>query len=395
MKKLTLDKVNVTGKRVLMRVDFNVPLDDHGAITDDTRIRQALTSIKYVLDKGGRLILMSHLGRPDGKVVESMRLMPAARRLSELLGKPVQTTKDCIGPEAEAAVARLKDGDVLLLENLRFHKEEQKGDPSFAQALAKLGEVYVSDAFGTAHRPDVSMVGAAKLLPIRAAGFLMQREIEYLGQAVASPARPYVAILGGAKVEDKIPVTKNLLDKANVLIIGGGMAYTFLKAKGISIGKSKLDEKNLSFCATLFDEAKTKGVEILLPVDHVAAQEFSDTVPTEIQKPGVKDGWMGLDIGPETVKLFCNKLSQAKLVVWNGPLGVFEKGPYQNGTRSVAEFLAKSKATTIVGGGDTAAAVALFGVADKMSHVSTGGGASLELLEGKLLPGIDVLDNAN
>jgi 3-phosphoglycerate kinase len=288
----------------------------------------------------------------------------------------------------------MKDGDVILLENLRFHKEEQKGDPDFAKALAKLGDIYVSDAFGTAHRPDVSMVGAAQLLPVRAAGFLMQKEIDYLGRAMASPEHPYVAILGGAKVSDKITVIRSFLSRADALLIGGGMAYTFLKAQGIEIGNSKLDAENLPLAASLLQEARQKGVQILLPVDHIAGQEFKEDTKTELQKPGVKPGWIGLDIGPETIKLFIGKLKSAKMVVWNGPLGVFEMKPFQQGTRAIAKALAKSRATTIVGGGDTAAAVEQFGVADKMSHVSTGGGASLEFLEGKSLPGIEVLDNA-
>ena len=394
MKKLTLDKVAVKGKRVLMRVDFNVPLDAAGNITDDTRIRMALKSIEDVMKRGGRLILMSHLGRPDGKVVESMRLDPCARRLQELLGKPVLKVNDCIGPEVESAVGKMKNGDVILLENLRFHKGEQKGDPDFAKSLAKLGEIYVSDAFGTAHRPDVSMVGAAQLLPVRAAGFLMQKEIEYLGKALASPEHPYIAILGGAKVSDKITVIRNFLTRADALLIGGGMAYTFLKAQGVEIGNSKLDAENLPLAASLLQEAKRKNVQILLPLDNVCAREFREDAKTELQKPGVKPGWIGLDIGPETIKLFCDKLKTAKMVVWNGPLGVFEMKPFQQGTRAVATALAKSKATTIVGGGDTAAALELFGLAGKMSHVSTGGGASLEFLEGRSLPGIEVLDDA-
>jgi phosphoglycerate kinase len=394
MNKLTLDKVDVKGKRVLMRVDFNVPLDAQGNVADDTRIRQVLPSIRYVLDRGGRLILMSHLGRPDGKVVEGLRMDPVARRLQRLLGKPVVKLNDCVGPEVEAAVAKMKDGDVSLLENLRFHKEEQKGDPNFAQALAALGEVYVSDAFGTAHRPDVSMVGAAERLPIRAAGFLMQREIDYLSKALAAPEHPYVAILGGAKVSDKIAVIRNFLNRADALLIGGAMAYTFLKADGRGIGNSKLDADNVPLAKSLLREAEEEAVDIVLPVDHVAAQELKDDAKTEVQEPDVKDGWIGADIGPETVRLFCDQLRAAKMVVWNGPLGVFEMKPFQQGTRAVAEFLAKSKAITIMGGGDTAAALELLGLAGKMSHVSTGGGASLEFLEGKKLPGIEVLDEA-
>lgn len=394
MKKLTVDKIDVAGKRVLMRVDFNVPQDDNGKITDDTRICEAMKSIKHVVDRGGRLILMSHLGRPKGEVVEKHRMNVVAERLQELLGKPVLKLDDCVGPEVEEAVGKMKDGDVILLENVRFHAEEQAGDPEFARKLASLGEVYVSDAFGTAHRADVSMVGSAELLPVRVAGFLMQKEIEFLSKALEAPEKPYVAVLGGAKVSDKIAVTRNFYKCADAILIGGGMAYTFLKANGVDIGSSKLEADKVDLAKDLLKEAVDAGVDILLPVDHVAGKELTDDAETEIQKPGVDDGWLGLDIGPETVKLFCDKLRSAKMVVWNGPMGVFEKKPFQQGTRAVAELLAESDAISIVGGGDTASAVSVFGVAEKMSHVSTGGGASLEFLEGKSLPGIEVLNDA-
>ena len=394
MKKLTIDQMDVKGKRVLMRVDFNVPLDDDRAITDDARIRKALPSIRHVIDGGGRLILMSHLGRPSGEPEDALRLDPCAARLSELLGKPVRKMDDCIGPEVEQAVSEMKDGDVVLLENLRFHKGEKKGDPAFINALAKLGEVYISDAFGTAHRPDASMVGVAEKLPVAAAGYLLQREIEYLGKAVANPEHPYVAVLGGAKVGDKIPVIENFIRIVDAIIIGGAMAYTFLKARGIEIGDSLLDADSLDFCKRMLAEAKEKGVDILLPIDHMAAKAFAEDAETAVQEPGIEAGWLGLDIGPKTIALFVEKLKSAKLVVWNGPMGVFEMAPFAAGTKAIAEALAASDCTSIVGGGDSAAAVEQFGVADRMSHVSTGGGASLEFLEGKTLPGIAALDDA-
>jgi len=394
VKKLTLADVPVSGKRVLMRVDFNVPLDEEGRITDDIRIRRSLDSIRNIVERGGRLILMSHLGRPKGRVVESLRLTPAARRLAELLGRPVEKTDDCIGPEVESAVASLSDGEVALLENLRFHPGEEANDPDFADALARLGEVYVSDAFGTAHRAHASTVGVPQRLPVAAAGFLLQREIEYLSQAVSAPAHPYVAVLGGAKVSDKIPVIENFLRVADAILIGGAMAYTFLKARGVGIGKSLLDEKHLDLADRLLDRARERGVEVLLPTDHVVARDLREDADHEIQGPDVQDGWLAVDIGPETIQAYRRRLLKARLVVWNGPMGVFEMAPFRAGTRAIAECLAELDATTIVGGGDSAAAVEMFGVADRMSHVSTGGGASLEFLEGKPLPGIAVLTDA-
>jgi len=394
VKKLALADVPVAGKRVLMRVDFNVPLDEEGRITDDIRIRRSLDSIRNIVERGGRLALMSHLGRPKGRVVESLRLTPAARRLAELLGRPVQKMDDCIGPEVESAVASLPDGGVVLLENLRFHPGEEANDPDFAEALARLGEVYVSDAFGTAHRAHASTVGVPQRLPVAAAGFLLQREIEYLSQAVSAPAHPYVAVLGGAKVSDKIPVIENFLRVADAILIGGAMAYTFLKARGVGIGKSLLDEEHLDLADRLLNRARERGVEVLLPTDHVVARDLREDANHEIQGPDVKDGWLAVDIGPETIRAYCRRLLDARLVVWNGPMGVFEMAPFRAGTRAIAECLAELDATTIVGGGDSAAAVEMFGVADRMSHVSTGGGASLEFLEGKPLPGIAVLTDA-
>lgn len=394
MKKLGIDCVDVAGKRVLMRVDFNVPLDPNGKVADDTRIRAALPSIRHVVERGGRLILMSHLGRPKGAPEDGLRLDPAAERLRTLLGRPVRKLDDCIGPVVERAVAEMKDGDIVLLENLRFHKEEEKNDPAFAAALAKLGDVYCSDAFGTAHRAHASTVGAAERLPVAAAGFLMQKEIEYLSQAVSSPQHPYIAVLGGAKVSDKIPVIENLLKVTDAILIGGAMAYTFLKAQGVEIGDSLLDAEHLSLAGDLLQAARDRGVELLLPSDHVVGREVKPDTPTAVQSPGIDKGWRGLDIGPQTIRQYTERLRGARLIVWNGPMGVFEMAPFQTGTRAIAECLADSDATTIVGGGDSAAAVEQFGLADRMSHVSTGGGASLEFLEGRTLPGIAVLTDA-
>jgi len=387
----TVDQIQVKSKRVLMRVDFNVPLDESGNITDDTRIRMALPSIRAVQQRGARLILMSHLGRPKG-VDPKLRMDPVAKRLSELLGQPVRKVADCVGPEVEKAVAAMRDGDVLLLENLRFHKEEQAGDPAFADKLARLGEVYVSDAFGTAHRPDVSMVAVAERIPVRAAGYLMMKEIEFLSRALSAPERPYIAILGGAKVSDKILVIRSLLERVNAILVGGAMAYTFLKAKGIGVGNSKVEAEHIGTAGELMATAAKRGVDLILPEDHVVAAEISDEAKTEVVGPAIPEGKIGLDIGPQTTARFKARLQGAKMVVWNGPMGVFEKRPFQAGTRAIAECLAGLKATTIVGGGDSAAAVEQFGLAAKMSHVSTGGGASLEFLEGKQLPGIAVLE---
>ena len=387
--KLGIQDLDVTGKHVLMRVDFNVPLED-GNITDDARIRKAVPSIQHVIDNGGKLVLMSHLGRPKGKVKEDCRLAPCATRLSELLGKDVKMAPDCIGPEVEAMVEAMEPSDVVLLENLRFHPEEEDNEAGFAAALAKLGDVYVSDAFGAVHRAHASIEGVTCHLQA-AAGFLLQKEIEFLGGALADPKRPFVTILGGAKVADKIKVIDNLLEKVDALIIGGGMAYTFLKAQGLAIGSSKLEEESLDYAKNLLDAAKAKGVDIVLPVDNVIADDFAETANAKVVEGDIEDGWMGLDVGPQAIEAFVAKLSDAGTVVWNGPAGVFEMAPFRKGTEAIAKALAESSATTIVGGGDTAAAIDLFGLEDKMSHVSTGGGASLEFLEGKELPGIAAL----
>lgn len=394
MSKKTIKDFELKGKRVLMRVDFNVPLDDKLNITDDIRIRSSVPTITYALDKGAKVILMSHLGRPDGKVVEAMRLAPAAKRLGELLKRPVLALKDCIGPDVKKAVMAMKDGDVALLENLRFHAEEEKNDPAFAKELASLGEIFVNDAFGTAHRAHASTEGVTHYLP-SGAGFLLEKEIEYLGNAVSNPKRPFVAILGGAKVKDKIKVIDNLLNKVDALVIGGGMAYTFLKAEGKAIGSSKLDKDGFDTAKAALDKAAKKNIPILLPVDNVIADKFDAAADTKLVGADIPDGWMGLDIGPKTIKLFEDTLKSAKTVVWNGPLGVFEMEKFAKGTEEVARFLASQKGvTTIIGGGDTAAAMAKFKVDARMSHISTGGGASLEYLEGRGLPGIDALQDS-
>ena len=393
--KLGLNDIEVKDQRVVMRVDFNVPLDADGNITDDKRIRAALPSIRNVLERGGALVLMSHLGRPKGKPNPDMSLAPCAARLGELIARPVTQLSDCVGPEVEAACAELKPGEVVLLENLRFHAEEQAGDAAFAAGIAALGDVYVNDAFGTSHRADASMVAVPEAMGRAAAGFLVQKEIEFLSKPLTEPERPYVAILGGAKVSDKITVIKQFLSKADAIIIGGAMSYVFLKAQGKTVGNSKVEPAGevdpVAIAGDLLKEAEAKGVPLMLPTDHVCVAEFKADAETQVCVDEIPDGLMGVDIGPETVKAYCAKLAEARLVVWNGPMGVFEMDAFATGTRALAEMLAEAAATTVVGGGDTAAAVEKFGVADRMTHVSTGGGASLEFLEGKELPGIAVL----
>jgi phosphoglycerate kinase len=397
-RKLGLNDLDVKRRRVLMRVDFNVPQDDAGNITDDKRIRAALPSIQAVLKKGGSLVLMSHLGRPKGKPDPKFSLAPCAARLSELLKKPVRLLPDCIGPQVARTCAALKPGEVVLLENLRFHAEEQEGDAAFAAQIAALGDLYVNDAFGTCHRPDASMLAVPQAMGQAAAGFLVEKEIEFLSRALESPEHPYWAILGGAKVSDKITVIKKLLGNVDGLLIGGAMAYAFLKANGRNVGKSKLEKTEgvdpVAVARQALDDAAKKKIPILLPVDHVVVREFKEDATVMIVQDEIPDGLMGVDIGPETIELYSRKIASAKMVVWNGPMGVFEMEAFAAGTRAVAEALAKSQAVTIVGGGDTAAAVEKFGLAEKMRHVSTGGGASLEFLEGKELPGIAVLTDA-
>lgn len=389
--KLSIQDLDVHGKRVLMRVDFNVPMAD-GQVADDTRIVAALDSIRYVLDNGGSVILMSHLGRPKGKVDVELMLDPVAARLEELLDCSVMKLNDCTGPGVEPAVEALRPGGVLLLENLRFHPAEEEGDEEFARKLAGLGDVYVDDAFGTCHRAHASVAVVPKLMEKAAAGFLLQKEIEYLGRAVADPEKPYVAVLGGAKVSDKILVIENLIEKVDAVIIGGGMAYTFLKAQGKPIGNSMLEADRVDVANDLLAKARAAGVDILLPVDHVVAEKFEPDAASKIVDD-IPDGWLALDIGPATIELFSDKLKDAKTVVWNGPMGVFEMPAFAKGTEAIARVLAAADAITIIGGGDTAAAVNQFGLADKMSHISTGGGASLEFLEGKELPGIAALSD--
>lgn len=393
MPKKTISDVDLKGKKVLMRVDFNVPLDDNLNITDDIRMRAAVPTIKYAIDKGAKVILMSHLGRPEGQVNEKMRLQPCAVRLEKLLGKKVTVLKECIGEDVKKTVAAMKPGDVILLENLRFHAEEEKNDATFAKELAFLGDVFVNDAFGTSHRAHASTEGVTHYLP-SVAGFLLEKEMQYLGSTVDNPKRPFVAILGGAKVKDKIKVIDNLLNKVDALLIGGGMAYTFLKAKGKTIGSSKLDKDGYETAKAALDKAAKKKIPILLPIDHVVGDKFDANANAKSVGEDIPDGWMGLDIGPKTIKLFEDKLKTAKTIVWNGPLGVFEMDKFAKGTEDVAKFIAGLKGvTSIIGGGDTAAAMLKFKVAGSMTHISTGGGASLEYLEGRGLPGIDALND--
>ena len=381
------------GKKVLLRCDFNVPLKN-GVIGDDTRIRAALETVRFILKEGGSVIACSHLGRPKGQVVPEMSLKPVAERLSELLGLPVAMAPDCVGAETEAMAKALQPGGVLLLENLRFHKEEEKNDPGFAKALASLADVYVSDAFGTVHRAHASTAGVADYLPAYC-GFLIERELKALGGAVENPVRPLVAVLGGAKVADKLAVIDHLLDKADTLLIGGGMSYTFAKAKGGKIGNSLLDEEKLEYVQKMMDKAKAKGVKLLLPVDTLVATAVSSDAETKYVTAGqIPDGWEGVDIGPETRKLFAAEIEKAGTIIWNGPMGVFEEPKFAGGTMAVAEAMAACKGITVIGGGDSVSAVQKAGLADKMSHISTGGGASLEFLEGKELPGIACLPDA-
>lgn len=389
--KLTVRDLDLAGKGVFVRADFNVPLDENGVITDDTRIQAALPTINYLRQNGAKVILASHLGRPKNGVDPQLRLDPVAQRLSELLGIPVKKVAECIGPEVNAAVEQLQPGQVLLLENLRFHPEEKKNDPEFAQELASLADYYVNDAFGTAHRAHASTVGVARLLPA-AAGFLLEREINVLERALAEPKRPFVVILGGKKVADKIGVIRNMLTKVDTLLIGGGMSYTFLKAQGYEVGQSVVDTESLDFAKEMLALAQERGVKVILPEDVVAADAFAADARTQVVSiDEIPAAWQGLDIGPKTSARFTEVVQEAGLVIWNGPLGVFELDPFAQGTKVLAEALANSSAESIIGGGDTAAAVALLGLSDRMSHVSTGGGATLEFLEGKVLPGIAAL----
>ena len=391
--KKTIEDVDVRGKKVLVRVDFNVPLDDSQNITDETRIQAALPTIRYLIDHGAKVILMSHLGRPKGEVNPKYSLKPVAKRLGELLDTKVLFADDCVGPEAEKVVDELKDGEVALLENLRFHKEETQNDAAFAKQLASLGDLYVNDAFGSAHRAHASTAGVADYLPA-VAGYLIGKELSVMGKALEDPARPFVAILGGAKVSDKIGVISNLLTKVDCLIIGGGMANTFVLAEGYEVGRSLVDAEKVDLAKDLLKQAKDSGVKVLLPVDFVVAPEVSANAPTEVVAvDAIPKDDMALDIGPETRKLFADEIKKAKTVIWNGPMGVAEIPQFAGGTEAVAQALADTDAVTIIGGGDSAAAIKQLGFADKMTHISTGGGASLEFLEGKELPGVAALND--
>lgn len=393
----SLSAADISGKRALVRVDFNVPVDDQGNITDDTRIRAALPTIQDLTQKGAKVILTSHFGRPKG-VDEKLRLTPVAKRLSELLGQEVVKTDDCIGDDVAAKVAALENGQVLLLENVRFYKEEEKNDPEFAQKLAANADFYVNDAFGTAHRAHASTEGVTKYLSPSVAGYLVEKELQYLQSAIEVPQRPLAAIIGGSKVSSKIGVIETLLEKCDKLIIGGGMIFTFYKARGLDVGKSLVEEDKLELAKSLEAKAKERGVALLLPTDVVLADKFApDAKSQTVSIEAIPDGWMGLDIGPDSVKVFQEALADCKTVIWNGPMGVFEFDQFAVGTEAIAHTLAeigKTGTTTIIGGGDSVAAVEKVGLADQMSHISTGGGASLELLEGKVLPGIAALDEA-
>ncbi|HSQ74226.1 MAG TPA: phosphoglycerate kinase [Bacteroidota bacterium] len=392
----TIDDLDLAGKKVLVRVDFNVPMTPDLKVSDDKRIVESLPTIKKILSSGGAVVLMSHLGRPKGKPALEFSLKPVAVHLGTLLNMDVKFAEDCVGKPARAAVDALKPGEVLLLENLRFHGEEEKNDPAFAKELASLGQVYVNDAFGTAHRAHASTEGVTKFLKPAVAGYLMQKEIDYLGRAVANPVRPYIAILGGAKISGKIDVIQNLLPKVDALVIGGRMAFTFFQAQGMEVGDSLVESEKLGLAKQILEEAKAKHMRLILPVDCVVADKFENEANRKVVPvTKIPSGWRGLDIGPETVKLINMEVRRAKTIVWNGPMGVFEMPNYANGTLEVAKLLAEATragATTIVGGGDSAAAIAQAGYETAVSHVSTGGGASLEFLEGKLLPGLAALD---
>lgn len=393
--KKTIEDIKVQGKRVLVRCDFNVPLKD-GVITDENRLNGALPTIKYLIKNGAKVILCSHLGKPKGEAKPELSLQPVAKRLSEMLGKEVVFAYDdnVVGENAKEAVSKMENGDVILLQNTRYRKEETKNEESFSKELASLAEIFVNDAFGTAHRAHCSTVGAGEFLEERACGYLIQKELKFLGEAVANPVRPFTAILGGAKVSDKIAVINELLEKVDNLIIGGGMAYTFLKAQGYEIGTSLVEEDKVEYAKEMMEKAKAKGVKLLLPIDNAVATEFKDVERIVTEDANIPEGHMGLDIGPKTINEYVETVKNSKTIVWNGPMGVFEFKNFAEGTLAVAKAMAElTDATTVIGGGDSAAAVNQLGFGDKMTHVSTGGGASLEFLEGKELPGIVALDN--
>lgn len=400
VRKTFFEDLNFRGQRVLTRVDFNVPLDAKQRVTDNSRVRQALSTIRRIVEQGGRAVLMSHLGRPDGERVPELSLRPVAEELSRLLGTSVTLAPDCVGAEVEAQVQALQDGEVLLLENLRYHKAETKNDPEFCRQLAKLGDVYVNDAFGTAHRAHASTAGVVKFLPIAALGYLIRKELDFLGGLLENPRQPYVAVLGGAKISDKLKVIENLMERVQALVIGGGMANTFLAAQGFALGDSLVDDESLDLAAGLVEQARNRGVQLHLPTDGVLAQALKADVETKtVALPdGVPEGWKLLDIGPQTLAAYKSVVQNAKTVFWNGPLGVFEILPFAAGTVGVAQALAQATAggaVTVVGGGDSAAAVQQSGLAEHVSHISTGGGASLEFLEGRELPGVTVIPDRN
>jgi phosphoglycerate kinase len=397
MTKLTIQDLDLRGKRVFIRVDFNVPLKD-GVVTDDTRIRETLPTLKLAMEKGGRLVLASHLGRPKGGPDAKYSLKPAAKKLEELLGKPVAFAADCVGPDAETKSKALKDGDVLVLENVRFHPDEEKNDEGFSKQLAALCDsVFVCDAFGSAHRAHASVVGITKFVKQAAAGLLMEKELAYIGKAISNPTRPFVAILGGAKVSDKIEVVENLMKIADAMLIGGGMAYTFLKAQGIGIGKSLVEEDKLDLARKILADVKAKNFRLLLPLDNVVTPEFKADAPTKVvEVSAIPPDQMGLDIGPKTIAAYSAEIAKSKTIVWNGPMGVFEMPAFAKGTLAIAQAVAAATtagATSIVGGGDSVAAIHQSGLAGKISHISTGGGASLEFLGGRKLPGVEALSN--
>ena len=393
--KMTIEDIQVTGKRVLVRCDFNVPLKD-GVITDENRLIGSIPTIKYLIEKGARVILCSHLGKPKGEAVPKLSLKPVAIRLSEILGKTVVFAADniVVGENARKAVSEMKDGDVVLLENTRYRKEETENEPKFSKELASLAEIFVNDAFGTAHRAHCSTVGVTEYIPISVCGYLIQKELKFLGNAVSSPERPFIAILGGAKVSDKINVINNLLEKVDTLIIGGGMGFTFSKALGYTIGNSLLEEDKIDYAKDMISKAKEKGVKFLLPMDYIAADKFDAEANAIVTKDAnIPEGYMGLDIGPKTIEMFSKEIRNSKTVIWNGPVGVFEFEKFSQGTKALAKVLSEIQAVTIIGGGDSAAAVNSLGYGDKMTHISTGGGASLEFLEGIELPGIAALND--
>ncbi|WP_107841655.1 phosphoglycerate kinase [Metasolibacillus meyeri] len=392
LNKKTMKDIDVKGKRVFVRVDFNVPMEE-GHITDDTRIRAALPTIQYLVDAGAKVILASHLGRPKGEVNEDMRLTAVGTRLAELIERPVTKLDESIGETVEAAIAEMQEGKIVLLENVRFHKGEEKNDTELAQSFAKLADVYVNDAFGAAHRAHATTEGIAKFIPA-VSGLLMQKELDVLGKALSNPERPFTAIIGGAKVKDKIGVIENLLEKVDHLIIGGGLSFTFIKALGHDVGNSLLEEDKIELAKSFIDKAKEKGVQLHMPIDTVVANEFSKDAATQVvDVDAIPAGWMGLDIGPKTAANYADVIAKSKLIIWNGPMGVFEMEKFANGTKTVADAMAATEGYTVIGGGDSAAAVEKFEVASKMNHISTGGGASLELMEGKELPGILALND--